>query len=84
MPLIKLSVQKDLALEVRATNMNGDDAYEASVVASFPQSLTYSTFAVSPDVSPASPPLTFSPAGVPDRPDWSLFVIPEAPGRLHS
>lgn len=58
MPVIKLSKQKDVALEVRATNLNGDDAYEASVVAFFPQSLAYSTFAVSPDVSPASP-LTF-------------------------
>lgn len=56
--MIKLSDQKDIALEVRATNLNGDDAYEASVVAVFPQSLTYSTFAVSPDVSPA-PPLRF-------------------------
>lgn len=83
MPVIKLSEQKDLALEVRATNLNGEDAYEASVVASFLQSLTYSTFAVSPDVSPASP-LTFSPARVPDCPDWSLFVIPEAPGNLCS
>lgn len=64
MPVIKLSDQKDLALEVRATNLNGDDAYEASVVAFFPRSLTYSTFAVSPDVSLTSS-LTFSPASCP-------------------
>lgn len=82
MPVIKLSDQKTLALEVRATNLNGDDAYEASMVAFFPQFLTYSTF-VSLDVSPASL-LTFSPARVPDCPDWSLFVIPEAPGNLYS
>lgn len=50
--MIELSDQKEVALEVRATNLNGDDAYEASVVTFFPQSLTYSTFAVSPDVSP--------------------------------
>lgn len=54
MPMIELSNQKDLVLEVRATNLNGDDAYEASVVAFFPKSLTYSTF-VSLDVSPAPP-----------------------------
>lgn len=81
--MIELSDQKDLALEVRATNLNGDDAYEASVVTFFPQSLTYSTFAVSPDVSPASS-LTFSPVLAPDCPDWSLFVIPEAPCNLRS
>ncbi|TNM97823.1 hypothetical protein fugu_014069 [Takifugu bimaculatus] len=54
MPVIKLSDQKDLALEVRATNLNGEDAYEASVVAFFQQSLTYSTFTVSPDKHPVT------------------------------
>ncbi|KAM6934180.1 integrin alpha-6 [Xenentodon cancila] len=34
--------KKDLALEVAVTNMNGDDAYEAKVVADFPASLSYS------------------------------------------
>uniref|UniRef100_A0A3Q3WNG7 Uncharacterized protein n=1 Tax=Mola mola TaxID=94237 RepID=A0A3Q3WNG7_MOLML len=44
LPLISLSDQKDIALEVKVTNLNGDDAYEASVLASFPTSLTYSAF----------------------------------------
>uniref|UniRef100_A0A3Q0SIX9 Integrin, alpha 6b n=1 Tax=Amphilophus citrinellus TaxID=61819 RepID=A0A3Q0SIX9_AMPCI len=34
--------QKEIALEVSVTNPGGDDAYEASVNASFPRSLTYS------------------------------------------
>ncbi|XP_035526753.1 integrin alpha-6-like isoform X1 [Morone saxatilis] len=43
-PVISLSDQKNIALEVTVTNLNGDDAYEASVIASFPSSLTYSTY----------------------------------------
>lgn len=49
--MIKLSDQKDIALEVKVSNLNGDDAYEASVVAAFPRSLTYSEFHVPPNVS---------------------------------
>ncbi|XP_057714460.1 integrin alpha-6-like isoform X2 [Corythoichthys intestinalis] len=44
LPVISMSKQKDIALEVKVTNQNGDDAHEASVVASLPQALTYSTF----------------------------------------
>lgn len=51
MPVISLSNQKDIALEVKVTNLNGDDAYEASVLASFPRSVTYSAFRVPPTVS---------------------------------
>lgn len=51
MPVIKLSGQKDIALEVKVTNLNGDDAYEASVVASFPSSLSYSALRFPPNVS---------------------------------
>lgn len=54
MPTIKLSNQKDIALEIRVTNMNGDDAYEALVKASFSRYLTYSTFHFLPNVSLAS------------------------------
>ncbi|XP_054622830.1 integrin alpha-6-like isoform X2 [Dunckerocampus dactyliophorus] len=43
-PVISLSNQKDIALEVKVNNQNGDDAHEASVVASFPRSLTYAAF----------------------------------------
>ncbi|XP_028986454.1 integrin alpha-6-like [Betta splendens] len=43
-PVISLSVQKDIALEVKVTNANGDDAYEAFLTATFPPSLTYSSF----------------------------------------
>ncbi len=51
MPVISLSNQKDIALEVTVSNLNGDDAYEASVLASFPKSLTYSAFRVPANVS---------------------------------
>ncbi|KAM3604567.1 uncharacterized protein V6R79_013194 [Siganus canaliculatus] len=44
LPVLSLSSQKDIALEVTVTNQNGDDAYEASVLASFPRSLSYSFF----------------------------------------
>ncbi|XP_029381094.1 integrin alpha-6-like [Echeneis naucrates] len=47
-PVISLSEQKDIALEVKVTNANGDDAHEASLVVSFPPSLTYSAFRVAP------------------------------------
>lgn len=43
-PVISLSDQKDIALEVTVTNLNGDDAHEAKVNASFPSSLTYSAY----------------------------------------
>lgn len=59
MPVISLSDQKDIALEVKVTNLNGDDAYEASVLASFPRSLTYSAFRVPPNVS-LTPSVTLS------------------------
>lgn len=44
MPVISLSDQKNITLEVKVSNLGGDDAYEASVTASFPRSLTYATF----------------------------------------
>ncbi|XP_008331975.1 integrin alpha-6b isoform X2 [Cynoglossus semilaevis] len=44
MPLISLSSQKDIALEVKVTNLNGDEAHEASLAATFPRSLTYSEY----------------------------------------
>uniref|UniRef100_A0A665VVN7 Integrin, alpha 6b n=1 Tax=Echeneis naucrates TaxID=173247 RepID=A0A665VVN7_ECHNA len=50
-PVISLSEQKDIALEVKVTNANGDDAHEASLVVSFPPSLTYSAFRVAPSVT---------------------------------
>ncbi|XP_061879880.1 integrin alpha-6-like isoform X3 [Entelurus aequoreus] len=43
-PVISLSNQKDVALEVKVNNKNGDDAHEASVVASFPRYLTYAIY----------------------------------------
>ncbi|XP_077380247.1 integrin alpha-6-like isoform X2 [Festucalex cinctus] len=49
-PVISLSKQKDIALEVKVTNKNGDDAHEASVVATFPRAVTYSTFRGPPNV----------------------------------
>uniref|UniRef100_A0A4W6EX59 Integrin, alpha 6b n=1 Tax=Lates calcarifer TaxID=8187 RepID=A0A4W6EX59_LATCA len=44
MPLMSLSDQKNIALEVTVTNEKGDDAYEASVIASLPRSLSYSSY----------------------------------------
>ncbi|XP_005920645.1 integrin alpha-6b isoform X1 [Haplochromis burtoni] len=41
-PVLSLSNQKEIALEVSVSNAGGDDAYEASMIASFPSSLTYS------------------------------------------
>lgn len=41
MPVISLSHQQEIALEVTVTNKNGDDAYESVLTASFPDSLSY-------------------------------------------
>ncbi|XP_017312927.1 integrin alpha-6b isoform X1 [Ictalurus punctatus] len=40
-PVISLSHQQEIALEVTVTNKNGDDAYESVLTASFPDSLSY-------------------------------------------
>ncbi|XP_020566645.1 integrin alpha-6 isoform X1 [Oryzias latipes] len=54
LPVISLSNQKDIALEVTVTNQKGDDAHEASLTAIFPSSLTYSTYRVSSQESPVT------------------------------
>ncbi|XP_060754943.1 integrin alpha-6b isoform X2 [Neoarius graeffei] len=41
-PVISLVDQKEIALEVKVTNKNGDDAYESELTALFPHSLSYS------------------------------------------
>ena len=51
MPVFSLSDQKDIALEVTVNNVDGDDAHEASVLASIPRSLTYSAYSVAKNVS---------------------------------
>uniref|UniRef100_G3PRU7 Integrin, alpha 6b n=1 Tax=Gasterosteus aculeatus aculeatus TaxID=481459 RepID=G3PRU7_GASAC len=43
-PFFLTSIQKDIALEVKVSNLNGDDAHEASVVALFPRALSYSAY----------------------------------------
>ncbi|XP_074544597.1 integrin alpha-6-like isoform X2 [Halichoeres trimaculatus] len=43
-PVVPLSDQRDIVLEVQVTNQNGDDAHEATVVASIPRSLSYSFY----------------------------------------
>ncbi|XP_005167468.2 integrin alpha-6 isoform X2 [Danio rerio] len=43
-PVISLSDQKDIALEVTVRNRNGDDAHEAKLVSHFDDSLSYSGF----------------------------------------
>uniref|UniRef100_A0A8C7QF36 Integrin subunit alpha 6 n=1 Tax=Oncorhynchus mykiss TaxID=8022 RepID=A0A8C7QF36_ONCMY len=42
LPVISLSDQKDIALEVTVKNRNGDDAHEAKLVGMFPNALSYS------------------------------------------
>uniref|UniRef100_A0A673YDY1 Integrin subunit alpha 6 n=1 Tax=Salmo trutta TaxID=8032 RepID=A0A673YDY1_SALTR len=44
LPVISLSDQKDIALEVTVKNRNGDDAHEAKLVGMFPNALSYSGF----------------------------------------
>uniref|UniRef100_A0A8C7QFQ6 Integrin subunit alpha 6 n=1 Tax=Oncorhynchus mykiss TaxID=8022 RepID=A0A8C7QFQ6_ONCMY len=44
LPVISLSDQKDIALEVTVKNRNGDDAHEAKLVGMFPNALSYSAF----------------------------------------
>uniref|UniRef100_A0A8C8K4H6 Integrin alpha-2 domain-containing protein n=1 Tax=Oncorhynchus tshawytscha TaxID=74940 RepID=A0A8C8K4H6_ONCTS len=48
-PVVSLSDQKDIALEITVTNQNGDDAHEAALVASFPPSLSYSASRSAPN-----------------------------------
>ncbi|KAM4556800.1 integrin alpha-6-like [Fundulus diaphanus] len=42
-PVISLSEKKSVALEVKVSNLKGDDAYRAFVTAKFPDSMTYSS-----------------------------------------
>ncbi|RXM27084.1 Integrin alpha-6 [Acipenser ruthenus] len=42
LPVISLSQQKDIALEITVTNVAGDDAHEAKLIATFPDTLSYS------------------------------------------
>ncbi|XP_015812671.1 integrin alpha-6 isoform X1 [Nothobranchius furzeri] len=44
LPTLSLSNQKEIALEVTVTNENGEDAYEALVIANLPRSLSYSNY----------------------------------------
>uniref|UniRef100_A0A8C7HLJ3 Integrin subunit alpha 6 n=1 Tax=Oncorhynchus kisutch TaxID=8019 RepID=A0A8C7HLJ3_ONCKI len=44
LPVISLSDQKDIALEVTVKNRNGDDAHEAKLVGMFPNALSFSGF----------------------------------------
>ncbi|XP_041117786.1 integrin alpha-6-like isoform X3 [Polyodon spathula] len=49
LPVIALSQQKDIALEITVTNVAGDDAHEAKLIAMFPDTLSYSAFRHSSD-----------------------------------
>uniref|UniRef100_A0A673YFW5 Integrin subunit alpha 6 n=1 Tax=Salmo trutta TaxID=8032 RepID=A0A673YFW5_SALTR len=49
LPVISLSDQKDIALEVTVKNRNGDDAHEAKLVGMFPNALSYSVFVLQRD-----------------------------------
>ncbi|XP_041118988.1 integrin alpha-6-like [Polyodon spathula] len=49
LPVISLSQQKDIALEITVTNVAGDDAHEAKLIALFPDTLSYSAFRHSSD-----------------------------------
>lgn len=71
MPVVSLSDQKDIALEITVTNQNGDDAHEAALVASFPPSLSYSASRSAPNAvslhlsSSVTRPLSLSPSPLP-------------------
>uniref|UniRef100_A0A8C1HG48 Integrin, alpha 6b n=1 Tax=Cyprinus carpio carpio TaxID=630221 RepID=A0A8C1HG48_CYPCA len=47
-PILSLSDQKDIALEIKVEN-KGEDAYEAQLSSSFPKSLSYSKFLSAPE-----------------------------------
>uniref|UniRef100_A0A4W5K445 Integrin subunit alpha 6 n=1 Tax=Hucho hucho TaxID=62062 RepID=A0A4W5K445_9TELE len=49
LPVISLSDQKDIALEVTVKNRNGDDAHEAKLVGMFPKALSYSVLVLQRD-----------------------------------
>uniref|UniRef100_A0AAR2J7S7 Integrin alpha-2 domain-containing protein n=1 Tax=Pygocentrus nattereri TaxID=42514 RepID=A0AAR2J7S7_PYGNA len=48
-PLISLTGQKEIALEVKVRNKDGDDAYETVLTGSFPRSLSYSAIRIAPE-----------------------------------
>uniref|UniRef100_A0A8C2B664 Integrin, alpha 6b n=1 Tax=Cyprinus carpio TaxID=7962 RepID=A0A8C2B664_CYPCA len=52
-PILSLSDQKDIALEIKVEN-KGEDAYEAQLSSSFPKSLSYSKVYTKSDVSSAT------------------------------
>uniref|UniRef100_A0A8C2B361 Integrin, alpha 6b n=1 Tax=Cyprinus carpio TaxID=7962 RepID=A0A8C2B361_CYPCA len=52
-PILSLSDQKDIALEIKVEN-KGEDAYEAQLSSSFPKSLSYSKVYTKSDVSSAN------------------------------
>lgn len=58
-PILSLSDQKDIALELKVNN-KGEDAYEAQLTASFPKSLSYSAVRTKSSVSPAARYRTYS------------------------
>jgi len=58
-PILSLSDQKDIALEINVKN-KGEDAYEAQLTASFPKSLSYSAVRTKSGVSPAARYQTYS------------------------
>uniref|UniRef100_A0A672PGY9 Integrin alpha-6-like n=1 Tax=Sinocyclocheilus grahami TaxID=75366 RepID=A0A672PGY9_SINGR len=51
-PILSLSDQKDIALEIKVANQ-GEDAYEAQLSSSFPKSLSYSAVRIQSGVSSA-------------------------------
>lgn len=86
--MISLSEQKDIALEVKVSNLNGDDAHEASVVALFPRALSYSAYSVADGVS-LSFPVTVALTHAHEHTfqcgsDWNLLFVPKGAGNLQS
>ncbi len=57
-PILSLSDQKDIALEIKVVNQ-GEDAYEAQLSSSFPKSLSYSAVRTKSGVSSAARCLTY-------------------------
>lgn len=73
-PILSLSDQKDIALELKVNN-KGEDAYEAQLTASFPKSLSYSAVRTKSSVSPAARYRTYSLFVIIIMTNWFLSAL---------
>uniref|UniRef100_A0A8C2GRW8 Integrin, alpha 6b n=1 Tax=Cyprinus carpio TaxID=7962 RepID=A0A8C2GRW8_CYPCA len=73
-PILSLSDQKDIALEIKVEN-KGEDAYEAQLSSSFPKSLSYSKVYTKSDVSSANGSQAECEIGNPFKKDTTFYFI---------